>query len=71
MEHPPARRRCSHDVQRGVTPAAYRPVTAAVALPPRLPVTVMLMGLAGQENLPVDLVRFLVNVPMSVSVEVT
>lgn len=49
----------------------YRPVTAAVALPPKLLFTVRLTGMAGQENLPVDLVRFLVNVPMSVSVEVT
>jgi hypothetical protein len=33
--------------------------------------TVMLMGLVGQENLAMYFVLFLVNVPMSVSVEVT
>ena len=53
-----------------MTPADYRPFTAAVALPPKPLFTVMLIGLVGQENLPVDLVPFLVNVPMSAFVEV-
>lgn len=54
-----------------VTPADYRPFTAAVALPPKPLFTVMLIGLVGQENLPMYFVLFLVNVLTSVSAEVT
>ncbi len=50
---------------------AYLTVTVAVALPPSLLLTVILCGLVGQENLPEYFLPFLVNVPMSVSVEVT
>ena len=54
-----------------MTPADYRPFTAAVALPPKPLFTVMLIGLVGQENLPMYFVLFLVNVLTSVSAEVT
>ena len=57
--------------RQGFILPSYLTVTIAVALPPALLLTVILCGLVGQENLPEYFLPFLVNVPMSVSVEVT
>jgi hypothetical protein len=46
-------------------------MTAAVAVPPRLLLTVIFSGLLDQENLPEYFMPFLVSVPIRVSVEVT
>ena len=46
-------------------------MTAAVAVPPRLLLTVIFSGLLDQENLPEYFMPFLVSVPSRVSVEVT
>ena len=51
--------------------ADYLALTFALALPPRLLLTVMFCGLLGQENFPTYPVAFLLRLPMSALVEVT